>query len=63
MDGYTKIMKNLEIVANHLKKKLIDTGHFEILSKDVGVPLVAFKLTEHPNGHRRYVPHPFPLSL
>lgn len=52
-DGYKKIMSNLKTVASHLQDKLLETGHFEILSKDVGVPLVAFRLRPHPKGSRR----------
>lgn len=51
--GYAKIMTNLQTVAGHLKTKLLETGHFKILSKEMGVPLVAFSLVEHPNGHKR----------
>jgi glutamate decarboxylase len=39
--GYARIMKNLESVAERLRRGIKETGHFEIYSKDNGVPLVA----------------------
>ena len=45
-EGYTKIMTNLNAISKHVRKAIIDTGHFEILSQDVGVPLVAFRLNK-----------------
>ncbi|KAL4856151.1 Glutamate decarboxylase 1 [Chlorella vulgaris] len=42
--GYRKIMMNLDIIRKRLVNALSRTGHFEILSKDIGVPLVAFRL-------------------
>ena len=44
--GYRKIMTNLRIIADRLQAQLCKTGHFEILSKEVGVPLVAFRLNK-----------------
>ncbi|QDZ18476.1 glutamate decarboxylase [Chloropicon primus] len=51
--GYRKIMQNLAKVAKHLETRLLETKHFKILNKPVGVPLVAFSLTDHPGGHKR----------
>jgi glutamate/tyrosine decarboxylase-like PLP-dependent enzyme len=42
--GYRKIMTNLDIIRKRLTNSIERTGHFEILSKDVGVPVVAFRL-------------------
>ncbi|PRW57374.1 Glutamate decarboxylase [Chlorella sorokiniana] len=42
--GYRKIMCNLDIIKRRLCNALEQTGHFELLSKDVGVPLVCFRL-------------------
>ena len=39
-----QIMTNLATIARRLRDGILKTGHFEILSKDVGVPLVAFRL-------------------
>lgn len=39
--GYARIMKNLESVAERLRKGIKETGHFDIYSKENGVPLVA----------------------
>ncbi|KAI8389301.1 pyridoxal phosphate-dependent transferase [Blakeslea trispora] len=46
--GFTHVMKNLVMTANHLAQKLEDTGRFKILSDRTGkgVPLVAFCLKE-----------------
>mmetsp|Transcript_12795 Transcript_12795/g.36634 ORF Transcript_12795/g.36634 Transcript_12795/m.36634 type:complete len:502 (-) Transcript_12795:57-1562(-) len=45
-EGYTKIMTNLNAISKHVRKAIEATGHFEILSQDVGVPLVAFRLNK-----------------
>ncbi len=45
-EGYTKIMTNLNAISKHVRKAIQATGHFEILSQDVGVPLVAFRLNK-----------------
>ena len=37
-------MTNLNIIKKRLQLALENTGHFEILSKEMGVPLVAFRL-------------------
>ena len=56
-EGYRKIMVNLMSIAKHIKKAIENTGHFEILSQDIGVPLVAFRLNKikgnHGGKHRR----------
>lgn len=44
VDGYTAIMTNLRQVAAYLTKRLKAMKHFTVVSKDVGVPLVAFRL-------------------
>lgn len=52
MDGYTRIMKNLDTIAKRLAKGIMATGEFELLSKEVGVPLVAFRFKKRtlPDG-------------
>ncbi|KAK6128211.1 hypothetical protein DH2020_038045 [Rehmannia glutinosa] len=45
-DGYKNIMENCMENARLLKEGITKTGHFEILSKDIGVPLVAFSLKD-----------------
>ncbi|EFN55834.1 hypothetical protein CHLNCDRAFT_35292 [Chlorella variabilis] len=42
--GYRKIMTNLDIIRKRLINAINKTGHFEVLSKEVGVPVVAFRL-------------------
>lgn len=44
--GYKDIMENCQENARMLRQGIEDTGHFEILSKEVGVPLVAFSLKD-----------------
>ncbi len=44
--GYRKIMRNLQLITKRLALAIQKMGHFELLSKDVGVPLVAFRLTK-----------------
>lgn len=39
-----QIFCNLKIVAARLRAAIEKTGHFNILSKEKGVPLVAFQL-------------------
>jgi len=43
-EGYTHVMENCRENAMVLKEGLEKTGKFNILSKDIGVPLVAFSL-------------------
>lgn len=45
-EGYKNIMENCQENAKVLKKGLEDTGRFEIVSKECGVPLVAFSLKD-----------------
>ncbi|ESR54601.1 hypothetical protein CICLE_v10019831mg [Citrus x clementina] len=45
-EGYKNIMENCMGNARALREGLEKTGRFEILSKDVGVPLVAFSLKD-----------------
>eukprot|EP01025_Chloroclados_australasicus_P008035 TRINITY_DN12763_c1_g1_i1.p2 TRINITY_DN12763_c1_g1~~TRINITY_DN12763_c1_g1_i1.p2 ORF type:complete len:494 (-),score=65.96 TRINITY_DN12763_c1_g1_i1:429-1910(-) len=61
-EGYTKVMSNLKKVAKHLSDRLVDTGHFKILSDDNSLPLVAFSLLpivdaegkEHPRVYNEF---------
>ncbi|KAF5206541.1 Glutamate decarboxylase [Thalictrum thalictroides] len=46
VQGYKDIMENCMQNAKALKEGLEKTGRFEIVSKDVGVPLVAFTLKD-----------------
>lgn len=56
-EGYTKIMTNLSEIAAYLRKYFANSDHFELVSKEIGVPLVAFKLKslKHVDGsvHKR----------
>ncbi|XP_052181488.1 glutamate decarboxylase-like isoform X1 [Diospyros lotus] len=45
-EGYRDIMENCMDNAKVLKKGIEKTGRFEIVSKDIGVPLVAFSLKD-----------------
>ncbi|KAJ6827456.1 glutamate decarboxylase-like isoform X2 [Iris pallida] len=45
-EGYKKIMENCRENTNALKEGIEKTGKFEVLSKDVGIPLVAFALKD-----------------
>ncbi|MQL90191.1 hypothetical protein Taro_022771 [Colocasia esculenta] len=45
-EGYKNIMENCAENAKALKEGIEKTGRFNILSKDVGVPLVAFSLKD-----------------
>ncbi|GJT11993.1 glutamate decarboxylase [Tanacetum coccineum] len=47
LKGYKRIMENCKVNAEHLKKGLENTQCFNIVSKDNGVPLVAFSLKNH----------------
>lgn len=55
--GYTRIMGNLAAIAARVKEAIENTGHFEVVSKEIGVPVVAFRLTplRHSDGtnHKR----------
>ncbi|EYU30881.1 hypothetical protein ABFS82_08G215200 [Erythranthe guttata] len=46
-EGYRNIMENCQENAKVLKDGLEKTGKFTIVSKDEGVPLVAFSLKDH----------------
>lgn len=45
--GYKNIMENCQENANVLKEGLEKTGRFNIVSKEQGVPLVAFSLKDN----------------
>lgn len=45
-EGYKNIMENCMENARVLREGLEETGRFEIVSKDIGVPLVAFSLKD-----------------
>ncbi|XP_062111019.1 glutamate decarboxylase 5-like [Humulus lupulus] len=45
-EGYKNIMQNCMSTAKILQNRLEKTGHFDIVSKDVGVPVVAFSLKD-----------------
>lgn len=47
MQGYRNIMENCQENAMVLKQGLEKTGRFNIVSKDQGVPLVAFSLKDN----------------
>jgi len=58
-EGYTKILSNLSHIAAYIRKNIVKSDHFELVSHEVGVPLVAFKLKPitHSDGsvhHRLY---------
>lgn len=44
--GYRKIFMNLEVVKKRLRHAIAALDHFELLSPEVGVPVVAFRLTK-----------------
>ncbi|KAL5995445.1 hypothetical protein ACLOJK_025507 [Asimina triloba] len=46
LKGYKDIMENCMNTAKALREGIEKTGRFEIVSKDVGVPLVAFALKD-----------------
>lgn len=52
-EGYTKIFLNLKAIAGYVRSELLASKHFEVLSPEIGVPVVAFKLSklEHSDGH------------
>ncbi|KAL8246023.1 hypothetical protein R6Q59_007239 [Mikania micrantha] len=45
-EGYKNVMKNCNENARLLKEGLEKTGRFNIISKDIGVPLLAFSLKD-----------------
>lgn len=44
IDGYTKIINNLMAVASFVRRSIEKMDHFEIISKEQSIPLVAFRL-------------------
>nr|GMC59738.1 glutamate decarboxylase [Ipomoea batatas] len=46
-EGYKNIMENCQENAGVLREGLEKTGKFNIVSKEIGVPLVAFSLKDH----------------
>ncbi|XP_057541953.1 glutamate decarboxylase 4-like [Amaranthus tricolor] len=52
-EGYKSVMENCQENAMLLKVGLEKTGRFNIVSKDYGVPLVAFSLKDH-NLHNEF---------
>ncbi|CAI7842728.1 unnamed protein product, partial [Closterium sp. NIES-53] len=53
-EGYSKIIGNCQTNAMYLKNAILDMGCFDILSKDVGVPLVTFALKEKDGPFNEY---------
>ncbi|XP_057521054.1 glutamate decarboxylase-like [Amaranthus tricolor] len=45
-EGYKQVMENCRDNAKYLKEGIEKTGKFEVVSKDIGVPLVAFSLKD-----------------
>lgn len=43
--GYRKIMLNLDTVRKRLRHAIEKLDHFEILSPEIGVPVVSIRLT------------------
>lgn len=55
-DGYTRIMNNLSAIKNRLEQGILGVGAFEMLNKDIGVPLVAFRLKPRVDENGATVP-------
>lgn len=55
-DGYTRVMNNLANITARLAQGIMATGAFEMLSKEVGVPLVAFRLKPRTDEEGNTVP-------
>jgi len=53
-EGYKLIMENCRANAKYLTEIIEETGRFSILSKDVGVPVVAFSLKDKRFEHDEY---------
>ncbi|KAJ6890816.1 hypothetical protein NC651_024352 [Populus alba x Populus x berolinensis] len=53
-EGYRNVMENCHENAMMLKEGLEKTGRFKIVSKDIGVPLVAFSLVDRSWGHDEF---------
>lgn len=56
-EGYKAVMKNCQSNAQFLAEKLEETGRFKLLSKKVGVPLVAFSLLKEKPGEAKVTEH------
>ncbi|XP_059659152.1 glutamate decarboxylase 4-like isoform X2 [Cornus florida] len=56
-EGYQNVMENCRDNAIVLKKGLEETGRFNIVSKDMGVPLVAFSLKDNSRHDEFEVSH------
>lgn len=48
--GYRKIMLNLDVVRKRLRSSLGKLEHFEILSPEIGVPVVSIRLNPIKDG-------------
>ncbi|KAF9673830.1 hypothetical protein SADUNF_Sadunf10G0064700 [Salix dunnii] len=53
-EGYRNVMENCHENAMMLKEGLEKTGRFKIVSKDIGVPVVAFSLKDKNWGHDEF---------
>ncbi|KAJ6721375.1 GLUTAMATE DECARBOXYLASE [Salix viminalis] len=53
-EGYRNVMENCHENAMMLKEGLEKTGRFKIVSKDIGVPVVAFSLKNKSWGHDEF---------
>lgn len=51
--GYTKLMRNMQSVTNYLRKRVDDLHHYEAISDDISLPLLAFALTKREDGSDR----------
>ena len=50
-EGYKNVMENCRDTAKMLKEEIEKTGRFNIVSKDVGVPVVAFSLKDSSSNY------------
>ncbi|KAL7163203.1 hypothetical protein ACSBR2_039321 [Camellia fascicularis] len=60
MEGYKKVIANCTENAKLLQKALEKTGHFDIISKQKGIPLVAFTLKD---PHNKRLPYELSKAL
>ncbi|KAL7180959.1 hypothetical protein ACSBR1_039920 [Camellia fascicularis] len=60
MEGYKKVIANCTENAKLLRKALEKTGHFDIISKQKGIPLVAFTLKD---PHNKRLPYELSKAL
>lgn len=51
LQGYKNVMENCRDTAKMLKEEIEKTGRFNIVSKDVGVPVVAFSLKDSSSNY------------